>query len=471
MIQYDFNNLRAERIGGHGVSDAEINALQPRLQQAFDNVRAMRQEKKLGFFDLPYDAALAREITDLAGQLKQKFENFVVIGIGGSALGNIAIQSALNHPEYNLLPNDRRRGLRLFIPDNIDPDRLHGVLDALDLSKTVFNVITKSGNTAESIATYLIARERVIKAVGREKHCGHFIFTTDAEKGELKKIAAREKARCLVIPATVGGRFSVLSSVGLLSAAATGVDIKALLNGTAKVDRNQQLDRPGTADPWKNPALLGAAYHYLLAVKKQKNVHIMYSYSHHLRDVADWFRQLWAESLGKRVNRKGQVVNVGQTPEKSVGVTDQHSQVQLYVEGPYDKVITFLSVEEFNHRIEIPSAFEDVEGFAYLGAKQLGDLFHYEERATELVITSTGRPNCAIRLSKVDEETLGGLFFLLELQTAYIGELYNINTFDQPGVEQGKNFAYGLLGRKGYEECKTEFESAPKPDPRYVVTA
>ena len=469
MIQYDFNNLRAERIGEHGVSDAEIDALQPRLQQAFENVRRMRKEKQLGFFDLPYDTALAEEIMRLAGELKQKFENFVVIGIGGSALGNIAIQSALNHPEYNLLPNGRRRGLRLFVPDNIDPDRLHGVLDALDLSKTVFNVITKSGNTAESISTYLIARERVIKTVGIEKQGEHFIFTTDASKGELRKIAPREKARCLTIPATVGGRFSVLSSVGLLSAAVTGVDIKALLNGAAKVDRNQQLDRPGTVDIWKNPALLGAAYHYLLDVKKKKNVHIMCAYSHRLRDVADWFRQLWAESLGKRVNRKGQVVHVGQTPEKAIGVTDQHSQVQLYVEGPFDKVITFLSVDEFDHDITIPHAFDDVEGFAYLGGKKLGDLFHYEERATELVITQTGRPNCAIRVSKVDEETLGGLFFLLELQTAYIGELYDINTYDQPGVEQGKNFAYGLLGRRGYEERKKEFEAAPKPDPRYVV--
>jgi len=471
MIQYDFNNLRAERIGEHGVSDAEIDALQPRLQQAFDNVKAMRKEKKLGFFDLPYDSALASEITALADDLRKKFENFVVIGIGGSALGNIAIQSALNHPEYNLLPNGKRRGLRLFVPDNIDPDRLHGVLDVLDLSKTVFNVITKSGNTAESIATYLICRERVIKAVGIEKHGGHFIFTTDAEKGELKKIASREQARCLVIPATVGGRFSVLSSVGLLSAAATGVDIKALLNGAAKVDQNQQMDHAGKVDIWKNPALLGAAYHYLLDVKKKKNVHIMCSYSHHLRDVADWFRQLWAESLGKRVDRKGRIVNVGQTPEKSVGVTDQHSQVQLYVEGPYDKVITFLSVSQFNHDLTIPRAFDDVEGFAYLGGKSLGDLFHYEERATELVITQTGRPNCAIRVSKVDEETLGGLFFLLELQTAYIGELYDINTYDQPGVEQGKNFAYGLLGRKGYEERRKEFDAAPKPESRYVVTA
>ena len=469
MIQYDFNNLRAERIGEHGVSDAEIDALQPRLQQAFENVRRMRKEKQLGFFDLPYDTALAEEIMRLAGELKQKFENFVVIGIGGSALGNIAIQSALNHPEYNLLPNGRRRGLRLFVPDNIDPDRLSGVLDALDLGKTVFNVITKSGNTAESISTYLIARERVIKTVGIEKQGEHFIFTTDASKGELRKIAPREKARCLTIPATVGGRFSVLSSVGLLSAAVTGVDIKALLNGAAKVDRNQQLDRPGTVDIWKNPALLGAAYHYLLDVKKKKNVHIMCAYSHRLRDVADWFRQLWAESLGKRVNRKGQVVHVGQTPEKAIGVTDQHSQVQLYVEGPFDKVITFLSVDEFDHDITIPHAFDDVEGFAYLGGKKLGDLFHYEERATELVITQTGRPNCAIRVSKVDEETLGGLFFLLELQTAYIGELYDINTYDQPGVEQGKNFAYGLLGRRGYEERKKEFEAAPKPDPRYVV--
>jgi glucose-6-phosphate isomerase len=164
------------------------------------------------------------------------------------------------------------------------------------------------------------------------------------------------------------------------------------------------------------------------------------------------------------------VVQVGQTPEKSVGVTDQHSQVQLYVEGPYDKVITFLTVDEFDHDMVIPKAFQDIEGFSYLCNKKLGDLFHYEERATELVITQTGRPNCAIRVERVTEESLGELFFLLELQTAYIGELYDINTYDQPGVEQGKNFAYGLLGRKGYEDRKKEFEAAPKPDPRFILS-
>ena len=470
LIRYDFNNLMSERIGAHGISAAEIDALQPRLQQAFENVRRMRMDKKLGFFELPYNFTLVDEINALASQLKDQFENFVVIGIGGSALGNIAIHSALNHPEYNLLPASRRRGLRLFVPDNIDPDRLSGVLDTLDLKKTAFNVVTKSGNTAESISTFLIARDRVLRAVGEEKHARHFVFTTDAEKGELRKIAPRFNYRCLTIPGNVGGRFSVLSSVGLLSAAVTGVDIRALLIGAQKVDESQRMDLTNARpDIWKNPALLGAGFHYLLDVKKKKNIHIMYSYSHRLRDVADWFRQLWAESLGKRVNRKGEVVHVGQTPEKSVGVTDQHSQVQLYVEGPYDKVITFLSVDQFDTDMIIPRAFDDVEGFAYLGEKRLGDLFHYEERATELVITQTGRPNCAIRVPRVNEETLGALFFLLQLQTAFIGELYDINAYDQPGVEQGKNFAYGLLGRKGYEDRKKEFESAPKADPRYVA--
>ncbi|MBV9463249.1 MAG: glucose-6-phosphate isomerase [Verrucomicrobiae bacterium] len=470
LLTYDLNNLLAERIGPQGVALDAIRALEPQLQEAFARVRELRKNKTVGFFDLPDNLALCDEIEGIASELRSQFDNFVVIGIGGSALGNIAIHSAINHPEYNLLPRETRKGLRLFVPDNIDPDRLRGVLDVLDPKRTCFNVITKSGNTAESIATFLIAREWVMAAVGEKSHARHFIFTTDPEKGELRKISPRFGYRCLPIPPTVGGRFSVLSAVGLLSAAVTGVNIRALFEGARAVRESQKFEGSAAADVWRNPALLGAGLHYLLDVQKKKNIHIMYSYSHRLRDVADWFRQLWAESLGKKLDKQGKEVHVGQTPEKAVGVTDQHSQVQLYVEGPFDKVITFLSVEKFESDVIIPRAFDDLEGFAYLGNQKLADLFHYEERATRLVLTQAGRPNCTLRVPKVSEQTLGALFFLLELQTAYIGELYGIDTYNQPGVEEGKNFAYGLLGRKGYEAKKAEFDAAKAPDPKYVLS-
>ena len=257
----------------------------------------------------------------------------------------------------------------------------------------------------------------------------------------------------------------MLSAVGLLSAAVTGIDIHKLLKGAAEMDalcgKSRKL--------WENPALTGAALHYLMDKAKGKNIQVMMPYAHALRDVADWFRQLWAESLGKRGDRAGKIVHAGQTPERALGATDQHSVMQLYVEGPFDKVITFVTVDEFRTTAPIPPAFPDFEALRYLGGQTLNELMKVEQRATELALTQRGRPNCAIRLERLNEETIGALLYLLEMQTAYAGELYNVNAFDQPGVELSKNFIYGLMGRKGYEARRREVEQAGKTNPQWVV--
>jgi glucose-6-phosphate isomerase len=265
----------------------------------------------------------------------------------------------------------------------------------------------------------------------------------------------------------VGGRFSVLSAVGLLSAAVTGIDIHKLLQGAAEMDALCQKSKK----LWENPALTGAALHYLMDKAKGKNIHVMMPYSHALRDVSDWFRQLWAESLGKRSDRAGKRVHTGQTPEKAIGVTDQHSVMQLYVEGPFDKVVTFLTVDEFRATVPIPPAFPEFSAVNYLGGHTLNELMAAEQRATELALTQNGKPNCALRLDRVDEETVGALLYLLEMQTAYTGELYNINAFDQPGVELGKEFTYGLMGRKGFEAKRRMVEQGSRLNPKWVVRA
>lgn len=460
-IRYDFNNLMADNVGSHGVTDTELRALMPKVEAAADAVDKL----PLGFRKLPYNTKLADDIAVMASELRERCDNFVVVGIGGSALGNIALHSALNHPYYDQMIRPPRRGPRLFVPDNIDPDRINGLLDAVDLDNTIFNVITKSGGTAETMSEFLIFREALIRKLGKERHVEHIVITTDPEKGELREIVKKFGYASLPIPPDVGGRFSVLSAVGLLSAAVTGIDIHALLNGAAEIDALCKASKK----VWENPALTGAALHYLMDKAKGKNVHVMMPYSHALRDVADWFRQLWAESLGKRVDRQGKTVHVGQTPEKAVGATDQHSVMQLYIEGPFDKVITFLTVDEFRTTCDIPHAFPEYEAVKYLGGHTLNELINAEQWATELALKQSGKPSCALRLKKVDEQSVGALMFLLEMQTAYAGELYNINAFDQPGVELGKNFAYGLMGRKGYEAKRKEVEQAGKANPKWVV--
>ena len=460
-LRYDFNNLMAERVGEHGVTDAELRALGPKLAAAADAV----EKSPLGFRKLPYNIKLADEVALLAGEIQARCDSFVVVGIGGSALGNIALHSALNHPEYNQLPRPPRRGPRLFVPDNIDPDRIAALLEVVDLDNPVFNVVTKSGGTAEIISEFLVFRDALIKKLGPERHVERIVITTDPERGELREIVKRFGYASLPIPSDVGGRFSVLSAVGLLSAAVTGIDIHKLLKGAAEMDARCRKSKK----LWENPALAGAALHYLMDKAKGKNIQVMMPYAHALRDVADWFRQLWAESLGKRVDRAGKTVHAGQTPEKALGVTDQHSVLQLYLEGPFDKVVTFLTVEEFHTTVPVPPAFPNFEGVKYLGGHTLNELIRAEQRGTELALTQSGKPNCAIRLPRADEETVGALLYLLEMQTAYAGELYNINAFDQPGVELGKNFTYGLMGRKGYEAKRREVEQASKPNSQWVV--
>ncbi|NQU11368.1 glucose-6-phosphate isomerase [bacterium] len=451
----------ADRVGDHGITDLELKSLRPKLAAAADAVASA----PLGFRKLPYDNQLADQVAALAGQLRERCNSFVVAGIGGSALGNTALHSALNHPHYNELARPPRRGPRLFVPDNVDPDRIAGLLDALDLENTVFNVITKSGGTAETMAEFLIFRDALIRKLGPERHIEHLVITTDPAQGELRDIVRQTGYPSLPIPPDVGGRFSVLSAVGLLSAAVTGIDIHALLKGAAAMDRLCQ----DTKQLWENPALTGAALHFLMDKAKGKNIQVMMPYSHALRDVADWFRQLWAESLGKRVDRQHKIVHVGQTPEKAIGVTDQHSVMQLFIEGPYDKVVTFLTVDEFGAAVEIPRAFPEHEAVHYLGGHNLTELFHAEQRATELALTRNGKPNCAIRLGKVDEQSVGALLYLLELQTAYAGELYNINAFDQPGVQLGKDYTSALMGRRGFAAKRREAQQVGKPDAKWVA--
>lgn len=466
LLRYDLNGLFADRIGKEGITQQELDELVPRLQQAHESVSAMRKEGKIGFFDLPYNDELITQVELLAEDIVGRFEHFVVIGIGGSALGNIALHTALNHPYYNEL-GKKQRGRRpaMYFPDNIDPDRLAALLDVIDLKKTVFNFISKSGDTAEGMATFLWVRQLLINKIGTKKARRHFIATTDLERGSLREIALKEGYPMLPIPANVGGRFSVFSAVGLLSAAVSGINIRALLRGAAEA--NKALSK---SDYKKNPALAGAAAHYLLHTRKGKNIQIMMSYSHRLKDVADWFRQLWAESLGKQKDRSGNDVFVGQTPCKAVGVTDQHSQLQLYMEGPYDKVITLLTVDAFDNKLKIPKSFPNVDSAGYLGGHTINELFHAEQFATELALAQRGRPVCAIRLPSVTPETVGALLMVLEAQTAYAGELYNINAFDQPGVELGKHFAYGILGRAGFEQKAMEFQNAPKPLKERIIT-
>lgn len=454
-IELDFTNIQAEIVGNeNGLSKDEFSRFKGDAEKAHAAVEQARKDGKLGFTKLPYTAdADLENIQTIADEIARDYSDFVVLGIGGSALGNIALQSALNHTFYNMLQNESRP--RLFVLDNVDPELIADVLDVLPLNKTFFNVITKSGATAETMSQFLIFRQLIIDRIGKNAFKKQFLATTDPEKGFLRKIARDEELRTLPIPSDVGGRFSVLTPVGLLSAAVTGIDIKELILGARKMDELCQKN-----DPLRNPAVMSALIQYLMDMKKKKPMTVMIPYVQSLRDIADWYRQLLAESIGKKSDRTGKPVHVGPTPIKALGATDQHSQIQLYMEGPVDKLIMFIGVKSYRQDVSIPLAYEDIAELSYLGNQTLGKLIKAEQNSTEVALARNGRPNYTITLDEVNPRTVGALMYLFEYQIAVAGELYNINAFDQPGVEEGKNLTYGMMGRAGYEDKKRLVEEA-----------
>ena len=345
-VTVDYTNMTDKYlpdIGDKGISQRKLDSYKKAAKDAHTYVAKNRGKDELfmGWTELPYNQnEIVADILATAKDVRKKFENFVVLGIGGSALGPIMAFNALCHLHYNDLPRKKRGGPRFFVEDNVDPVRMKELLDVIDVKKTCFNVISKSGATSETMAQYLIIAD-ALKQAG-EKVKDHVIFTTDAKRGNLVKISKElGKVKSYVLPDGVGGRFSELSPVGLLPAAVVGIDIKTLLKGAAYMDKlckTPELD--------KNPALLCATLQFI-CMNEGKNIGVLMPYSDNLRYVSDWYAQLWAESLGKNVTLDGTPVSVGQTPVKALGVTDQHSQVQLYTEGPYDKVFTFLSVGSY----------------------------------------------------------------------------------------------------------------------------
>jgi glucose-6-phosphate isomerase len=460
-IRFDYTNVLAAAVGAeHGLTEDELAACAERGARALDAVLG-RREADLRWLDLPYQTDVLADINAYATSVRGRFKNVCVLGIGGSALGNIALQTALNSPFHDLAPPP---GIpRLFVLDNVDSDLVGEFLDTIDPAETLFNTISKSGGTAETMSQFLIFRQALIERLGEAGHRDHMVVTTDVEQGVLREIVKREGYRSFVVPEGVGGRFSVLSPVGLLSSALVGIDVQGLMAGAAAMD-----ERCRARGIFENPALLHSVIQHLLHTTRQKSLAVTFSYSQRLRYMADWYAQLLGESIGKRESRRGEIVHRGPTPIRATGVTDQHSQVQLYVEGPFDKWFTLLAVDEPDHVVTIPSAYPDLEGVAYLGGRTLKELFQAERDGTRIALTEARRPNATISMEQVDAHSIGQLIYMLELSVALMGEHYDVNAFDQPGVEAGKVAAYALMGRKGYEERRKEIEAASSGEPRTV---
>jgi glucose-6-phosphate isomerase len=471
MLTLQYANCLSDRVGSHGLDPALLDAGAPPARAVAELTRSLERTRGTGWErwrNLAIDPMRGEHVSavrSLASSLRGKFENLVVLGIGGSALGNIALQAALNPPTYNLLEEGERPGPRLFVLDNVDPDLFESVLRFCGkrggLKRTLFNVISKSGETAETAAQFMIARAMLRESLGAG-YASNVVAITDPAKGTMRQICDAEGYATLPVPEGVGGRFSVLSPVGLFSACLCGIDIEGLLDGAASMD-----SLCARAELTRNPAALLAWMLVELGTNKGKPNHVMMPYSNALYFLADWYRQLWAESLGKRVDRHGQEVFAGFTPIKALGATDQHSQVQLYREGPNDKVFGLIEVERFRSGVRMPTGL-GVKALEYLEGRTMAELLNAEKRATEYALVESQRPNFTIRFPVIDAFHVGQFIQLWMVTTAYAGLMLDIDPYDQPAVELGKQATFGLMGRAGYETFKVKVESGLNPG-KWVV--
>ena len=445
MLEFDYTNVLDSSVGAHGISQSAFEMAAKSTHLMIDALESARTGGMLGFADLPFDEKPAKAVTTFAHN--HAFPNVLVLGIGGSALGPLALDAALARPNT---------GKRLIVLDNIDPDFIRDTLDAIAPEDTIVNIIAKSGVTAETMATFAIVREWMTAALGPTKARDHFVVTTDPEKGDLLNIARLEKYPIFEIPSNVGGRFSVLTPVGTLPAALLGFNVEALMEGAR---RTAIQSRRGFQE---NPSLVAAFIQFVLDRERKKNILVLFPYSQSLWKFAFWFKQLWGESTGKKSDRQGHEVNYGQTPTAALGVTDQHSQLQLFIEGPNDKSFLFWAVREFRNSLKLKHPYSSFDSMGYLQNRTVAELFDAERRATEMAITEAGRPNATVYADRVNEESLGDLIMFSQYMTAYAGEFYDINAFDQPGVEYGKKLTFAMMSRPGFEKFNATIEASQR---------
>ena len=445
-LAIDSSCAMEDAMGSGGLAAGELDALAPRLDAILRGFLAKADAGEYGFAALPSDHASARAAIGLGERIERDFDDLVLLGIGGSALGPRALLSALGHPMHNIVDRSiRGHGVRLHVMENVDPVTFASVMGSVPLNKTAFLVVTKSGSTVETMSQFMIARHKLVERFGFDGYRERMFALTDPAKGTLRRIANAEGLVTLPVPANIGGRFSVLCPVGMVPAAAVGLDVEEIMAGAAFMEKSIR-----TSTGLGNPASLFAAICWLADTAKKRNMLVMMPYADALLDFAEWFQQLWAESLGKKTTLDGKPAGTGSTVVRALGVTDQHSQLQMYVEGPQDKLVVFLNVDRFGCEVEIPKDLENEKDLAYLGGNTLNRLLAYEQEGTTQSLLAAGRPSIKVSFPEINAFTVGQFIMLCEFATVIAGGLYNVNPFDQPGVEHGKNVMYKRLGKPGY---------------------
>lgn len=394
--------------------------------QAIQKYKDIIQDSKVGFASMLEGKGQLDQCKDLYNRFQEK-RHFIQIGIGGSSLGPQMLISALQS-------NDRKF---TFI-DNVDPEKLHRQLSQLDPSQCLFYVVSKSGGTAETIAALSIICNWLNDKGISEVDFPNYLVACTGTKGDLLDFSRDFKLPTLEVPENVGGRFSVLTPVGLFPALFAGIDITELFHGAGEYSKYLQREENSELPE------MALTIHKLYSENIRQTV--LMPYSSRLRDFSFWFVQLWAESLGKKKNLAGEIVHIGLTPIPSSGATDQHSQMQLFMEGPNEKLLLMLEVEEFEQDFSLQTKFP-YSAFKKLSPFTLGQLMKAEFNGTLKALEEAERKFVRLSIPKLDERELGKIIIFFEALTALTGNLLGVDPFDQPGVEAGKKYAFEWLAK------------------------
>lgn len=431
LISFDQTFLYGDKPGALTIRPQTIQKTTAVTTAAINAVEGRITASEYGFISVLAESRYLDQVEAVFAQLTWA-DTLVVVGIGGSDLGARAIQQALEgeHPPMRVL----------FHGDSTDPEAITRLFRTIDLAKTVFMIISKSGQTVETIAQYVFLKSYLKER--KEDWQRHFVFITDEKEGILRPEADQHAILTLPIPPSVGGRFSVLTPVGLLAARAMGVAIKPLVDGAAAAAADSAF---------RHMAQEIATSQFQLYQQGIK-ICVMMPYAIQLGEFARWFRQLWAESLGKD--------GKGIMPIQAWGPADQHSQQQFYNEGEALQSLLFLRLETRNKDYSITGV--DIADVAYLEGHSFLEILNIEQETAALALKKVGRPAATVKLEKLTPTSLGQLFMLFELAVVYLAEMLGVNAFDQPGVEEGKQMIYALLGQTGYQEKKKEIDQLRK---------
>ena len=460
-MKFNYGNMLEETIGKHGLplnslleSRTSLNQIKKRIQKKINK----------DYYPLQLPEVMAshlNKIKNTAKKIQENYENFVIVGIGGSSLGNELLHYTIN----GIYSNDSisRKTPRIYFMNNIDPESTQTLLTTLDLKKTMFNVITKSGSTSETMQNLLSITDALKKKnLGLKKH---LIFTTDPEKGLLRKLSHEFSIETFAIHPLVGGRYSVFSAVGLLSAAVEGINIDALLRGAELIKKNITKE----SNPTHCAALLLPLIQYKLYKERGVNINTLFIYSDGLSHLGTWYRQLLSESIGKRFTRSEEQIFTGITPIGVRGATDQHSMLQLLMEGPFDKFIIFIAPAKYRKDSSLKGNLINNKDINYLKNKKASQLIKSEFLATQAAIKTSGKPSVTIEIPEINEEELGKLIYFAEYEVIALGEMLNVDPVNQPAVEFGKQLTYGIMKRKGFEEKNEKIMEFKKVHKKHII--